>query len=88
MGRGVGVNFCRPQCWKEGLPQGRRTRGGCWLPPGAVRAEDSGMAGGVLSWGCPGAPLDSVEGGSGLEGFAGALGHVVEAPVGACEGPC
>ena len=78
----AGDNFCRPQPWREGLPQGRSTQGGCWLPPGAVRAEDLGVAGGVLSWGCPGVPLGSVEGGSGLGVFAEARGHVAEA----CEG--
>ena len=78
----MGDNFCRPQPWREGLPQGRGSRGGCWLPPGAMRAEDSGVGGGVLSWGCPEAPLGSVEWGSGLGVFAEALGRVVEA----CEG--
>ena len=47
-----------------------------------MRAEDLGVAGGVLSWGCPGVPLGSVEGGSGLGVFAEARGHVAEA----CEG--
>lgn len=87
----MGGNSHCPQGWREGLPQGRGTRGGCWLPPSAVRAEDSGMAGGcpVLGVSCPGVSWGTTGicgKGSGLGVFAGAPGHVVEAPGGACEG--
>ena len=80
VGGGVGDNFHRPQGWRKGLPQARGTWGGCWPPPSAVRAEDSGMAGG-----CP--VLGVFWGTTGIWGRGSGLGGLCRGPGACCRGP-